>query len=244
MTKLELTDRVFGKLTVLGIAGAVGGKTTWLCNCSCGNTCVAIGTLLVSGSKISCGCASKKHFVDLTGKTFNKLTASEYLGKNTAKNNIYKWSCLCGKEIVAEGSDVKTGKISSCGCSKYEKQVNLMKEDPERGPIYSIYCDYKIKAKKRKYTFNINPFIFRILVKSNCYYCGEKPMNIRKVGRAGARTVVINGLDRVDNSIGYEESNVVPCCTICNQAKHTMPKNVFLQWVDKVYKFQKKVGDL
>jgi hypothetical protein len=44
-----------------------------------------------------------------------------------------------------------------------------------------------------------------------------------------------NGLDRVDNTLGYTEANVVPCCQICNIAKQRMSVDEFVTWISKVH---------
>lgn len=38
------------------------------------------------------------------------------------------------------------------------------------------------------------------------------------------------GIDRVDNRLGHHKSNSVPCCTICNRAKHAMTLEAFKAW--------------
>ena len=50
---------------------------------------------------------------------------------------------------------------------------------------------------------------------------------------------VYNGLDRVDSSKGYVMSNVQPCCTRCNYAKHTGTVDEFFGWVARVFYFNK-----
>jgi len=52
---------------------------------------------------------------------------------------------------------------------------------------------------------------------------------------------IYNGLDRADNSKGYELDNVVPCCGRCNRAKNAYNRDDFLLWIEKVYKYS--VGD-
>ena len=172
---------------------------------------------------------------ELVGKTFNSLTVLEYLGINKTKNNIYKVKCVCGKEKVLEGSDVKTGKVQSCGCRRYITQLK------ENTIWKSIFRDYKVKAKKRSYEFNINQDDFINLIKLDCHYCGAEPSN-RKVNRYHFvdETIFYNGLDRVDNTKGYSVDNCVPCCKFCNQAKHGMTKEFFLDWVERVHRFQNK----
>ena len=71
---------------------------------------------------------------------------------------------------------------------------------------------------------------FKILTKENCHYCGAEPSAAGK-RTTGNRTsnYTYNGLDRKDNKKGYEKDNVVPCCGICNHAKHTMNYEDFLK---------------
>lgn len=53
---IDLTGRVFGRLTVVGYAGKVKGKTSWNCRCICGKGVVAKGNGLQQGDTRSCGC--------------------------------------------------------------------------------------------------------------------------------------------------------------------------------------------
>lgn len=48
---------------------------------------------------------------------------------------------------------------------------------------------------------------------------------------------VFNGLDRVDNKVGYTLDNVVPACKICNHAKVDMSYDEFMEWVARVASF-------
>ena len=57
-----------------------------------------------------------------------------------------------------------------------------------------------------------------------------------------------NGVDRVDNTIGYNNDNVVPCCKICNNSKATMTIEEWILWLQKIcssqfYKNQKHTFD-
>lgn len=60
------------------------------------------------------------------------------------------------------------------------------------------------------------------LSSQDCSYCGAP---------AGA---LLNGIDRVDNRIGYEEGNVVPCCFVCNRAKQDAGREEFIAWAARV----------
>lgn len=54
-TPENLLGRVYGRLTVVGIAKHAG-RRAWLCNCQCGATKVVATTNLKSGDITSCGC--------------------------------------------------------------------------------------------------------------------------------------------------------------------------------------------
>lgn len=75
---------------------------------------------------------------------------------------------------------------------------------------------------------------FEKITQENCHYCGKEPSQIKKnYYNNGDHTY--NGIDRIDNSKGYTEDNVVSCCSICNYAKKTATQSSFLEWIKKVY---------
>lgn len=54
--KLNLTDKQFGRLTVIKYAGSKNYKTLWLCKCECGKEKIVKGSDLTRGTTKSCGC--------------------------------------------------------------------------------------------------------------------------------------------------------------------------------------------
>lgn len=54
------TGRVFGRLTVMSHSHAQGGRSYWVCRCSCGNEKTVQRAHLVSGDTLSCGCLRKE----------------------------------------------------------------------------------------------------------------------------------------------------------------------------------------
>lgn len=61
MSKLkDLSNKRFGRLTVVGRAESKNGKAYWLCKCDCGNLVVVCGCKLKSGETQSCGCIRKE----------------------------------------------------------------------------------------------------------------------------------------------------------------------------------------
>lgn len=57
MTKLvDLSEKVYGRLTVISRDGTLYGKVAWLCKCECGIELKVCGADLKGGNKSSCGC--------------------------------------------------------------------------------------------------------------------------------------------------------------------------------------------
>lgn len=97
---------------------------------------------------------------------------------------------------------------------------------PERGRnfkneayhnIESLYNSCIRSAKKRKHSFNLNINDFKELVLTKCNYCDYYKEN------------EVNGIDRVNNDIGYEKDNCVSCCEICNKMKRYYHPLFFVQ---------------
>lgn len=97
---------------------------------------------------------------------------------------------------------------------------------PERGRNFknetynNLDCYYKsyIKsAKKRSYSFQLTLEDFKSIVVKSCHYC-----NYYKEKET-------NGIDRVNNDIGYNKDNCVPCCEICNKMKRYYHPLFFVQ---------------
>lgn len=90
---------------------------------------------------------------------------------------------------------------------------------------------YAAAAKRRDYEWALSREAFHSLVESSCHYCGARPERTLR-GARGSYTY--NGLDRMNNALGYTESNVVPCCGKCNHAKKDLPYATFVAWLQRV----------
>lgn len=64
-----------------------------------------------------------KPWIDLTGKTFGRLTVEKFLGRNDISNKREKhWfcRCSCGETKLCAGYDLRQGLNRSCGCLRRE----------------------------------------------------------------------------------------------------------------------------
>ncbi len=96
--------------------------------------------------------------------------------------------------------------------------------------------DYISSAKERNKEFALSEEQFYWLVKQNCHYCGSEPL-AKKRNKFGYGDYIYNGIDRVDNNIGYTFDNCVSCCKFCNKAKSTYELNEFIEWIKRVKNF-------
>ena len=84
---------------------------------------------------------------------------------------------------------------------------------------------YKASAKRRNIVFDLDEKLFTKLIYMNCAYCGAKSKPKR------------NGIDRIDNTIGYIPENVITCCKKCNQMKGKLSKTDFFNHIIKIIEY-------
>ena len=127
----DLTGRRYGRLTVLGLdKQREGGKSSWLCQCDCGNQCSVTAYSLHYNKRKSCGCLHRELDVgrkdDLTGRVFGRLTV---LGPAKARDKkgaeLWLCRCECGTEVRVSQDSLTGGAYKSCGCIRQEQQATL-----------------------------------------------------------------------------------------------------------------------
>ncbi len=85
------------------------------------------------------------------------------------------------------------------------------------------YSVYKSKCKMKSIEFDLTLEVFDQITKLKCYYCDSLENN------------GINGIDRIDNNLGYTQNNITPCCQICNYMKNNLSKDLFFEQIIKIY---------
>lgn len=168
---------------------------------------------------------SKK--LNLKGMRFGKIVVVRDSGKSTASGSVV-WivKCDCGNTREYSRKSLRNGDNKSCGC--------LRRRDYGVASFNRLYGNYQHQAKTRGLIFSLSKEEFKKITGKNCYYCGIGPSNyIRKDKRFGGYKY--NGIDRVDNTIGYIKDNIVPCCKMCNIAKYNNSQEVFTDWIERAY---------
>lgn len=156
----------------------------------------------------------------------------------------------CGKEQEQAISNILKHKKETCYYCEY----------PEGHTSNSIHRNHYIDFKDRYYNYyssrvkknnesghrkykewNLDKETFWKLSQGKCHYCGAEPNEFNAWNRKSNRktvdeVVLLNGIDRIDSDKGYTPDNCVSCCFTCNTMKSTLPQNVFLDCVDRIYK--------
>jgi len=146
------------------------------------------------------------------------------------ENNKTYWllRCDCGNEVIKDTKVFfKSSTTISCGCLRKGQGINPA--------VSSKISAYKKGAKERGLIYNLSNDFFEKITSSNCFYCGVIPSQLSK---RNGHEYFYNGIDRVNNSIGYIEENVVPCCVFCNKAKRDLDIEVFTKWVKRLSEYQ------
>jgi hypothetical protein len=87
--------------------------------------------------------------------------------------------------------------------------------------VKNKYKDYKRRCKNKGMEFSISLWKFEFYINRPCYICKKE---------------FSNGLDRIDNNIGYTEKNVYPCCFDCNRMKSNKTVFEFKEYLARLNK--------
>jgi hypothetical protein len=137
---------------------------------------------------------------------------------------------------IVNGTVLRRGKTVSCGCLFKEVQADRWSGiDSSLAPAKSLYGNYKRRATKKAKAFLLTFAEFIDLTQQECFYCGKLPEQVHKGSASYRGSYAYNGIDRVDNTLGYIEGNVVACCGRCNRAKDIMSAQEFDFWVEQLY---------
>lgn len=166
----------------------------------------------------------------LIGQRFNKWLV---ISQAPRRGRYVYWNCLCdcGREVVVSGENIKKGLSKQC-LSCAGKRIPT-----GDAAFHRVLSEYKLGAKRRNYLWELTDEKAKILFQSDCHYCGKKstdePICYRTCGKF-TKGFFYNGIDRLNNKLGYITGNVVPCCMICNHGKHSLPIEIFIKWIERI----------
>lgn len=89
--------------------------------------------------------------------------------------------------------------------------------------VHGTFMKIKQSAKDRNLSFELTEDFIGNETDKSCFYCGEETTLEKR-----------NSLDRLDNSKGYTERNVVSCCGTCNKMKECLDPLTFVERCSQV----------
>jgi hypothetical protein len=90
-------------------------------------------------------------FIDLTGKTFGRLTVMARAANSKDNKAVFLCRCSCGREIEVLGVSLKSGNTTSCGCLHREQLVaRNTKHGRRHCRLYGIWLNMKQRCSSDK----------------------------------------------------------------------------------------------
>lgn len=203
----------------------------WRCRCTCGRETDVDGGSLATGNTSGCSrCWRVTHEI---GNRYGRLTVIGSIDAPRGRGAWWLCKCDCGNQTRAQGASLRYGSTKSCGCVGIEKLRERVQLPTGEGARRHILRVTKRQAELRGYCFELSEEQTLALMQRPCAYCGAPPSNLcDSDGINGAFSY--NGIDRVDNAIGYTTENTVPCCKHCNYAKRDRTVSEFAEWSRRV----------
>ena len=168
------------------------------------------------------------------GDVYTRFTVvEEPFSKRNASGKcerFVKCQCSCGTIKVVSLNKLRMKKTLSCGCYNKERASKKKLSDEDRVKN-SLFTEYKTSAKQRNLDFDLSSETLFSKVHENCTYCGNPPSKPHRE----CESFLYNGLDRIDNDIGYVETNITSCCYICNKMKGNLSSEDFLEHLNNIF---------
>lgn len=178
--------------------------------------------------------------IDLTGRVFGRWTVLGLSEKRGVGKDRVFWDCrcTCGTERPVSRRKLARGRSRSCGgrgCfpPPVPGAASGWKPYTRDDLLAVVRREYQSSARARNLPWGLSDEEFTGLLLAPCAYCGSAPSRVFS-RRGGKDSVTIGGVDRLDNSRGYDPANCAPCCKICNGSKSDYPLGVWQDWLRRV----------
>lgn len=160
---------------------------------------------------------------------------------NSFDGTDFSFTCNCGMPFTMNGGN-RYVSDDQYACSNCKRKSRLLPYVGERYVFRRVKSDAVTAGREFRLDFDW----FVKMVHLPCFYCHRKDINVcivpsRREGEALIEQFRYNGIDRMDNDIGYIESNCVPSCIICNRAKNSMPFEEFMEWLDVLVDYRQSL---
>ena len=226
-------------------SSSTGSRRGARLRCDCGNEYEATISSLLNGNTQSCNCLAiesarrtgpgkGRPVTDRTGQKHGMLTVIRLAG---IEDGHAQWLCRCdcGNEPTLPARRLTS--VGNCGCQLTAaggRSAPKGGRRPGEAARLNVFRQYWKNADARGYAWELTEDDFDRLTSSDCFYCGTPPGNTFSTGHYANAGFVYNGIDRINNDLGYFVGNVHPCCSTCNIAKRAMSFDDFMAWIGRL----------
>lgn len=203
--------------------------------------------------------------IDITGQVFGRLTVV----RKAPEPCMWECVCTCGSVRLYTGTNLRTGNTTSCGCL-HREQLAASNRDLKtvREPwladmtLYVRRLGYRTNRRTSgqlgsnqfrstpgtpasahpSLQWGLDLDTYTRLVTAPCFYCGQLPQQTPHGVWMRGLDLKRNGIDRVNNAVGYVPGNCVSCCTSCNREKRAQTQAEFLENTRRRYEHLKAQG--
>lgn len=184
---------------------------------------------------------------DYTGDVYGGLTCLEHVGHaitTPARHQLWRVRCsVCGsEEAVFTTHNLRSRLPQHCGCQSgaHRSAANIRRHASTAPDTTAVLLrqvqKYRRAARARGYVWTLTDQEAMSLLTGSCYLCNSPPSRTVKSQSKHLKPTeaVCNGIDRINNDLGYVPDNVKSCCWTCNSMKGTMPLSLFLSQVRRL----------
>jgi hypothetical protein len=147
---------------------------------------------------------------DLTGQKFNRLTVIKF--SHTDKHRFNKWECICdcGKKVIANSAQLKSGGTKSCGCYKNELCAKLKQITHGHSKRSGVTAEYRAWCKLKERCNDVNDKRYPDYGGRGIKVC-ERWLNSFEnfFEDMGKKPSPKHSVEREDNDKGYSPGNCV-----------------------------------
>ena len=128
------------------------------------------------------------------------------------------------------GTSIGVRGLSGDGLPSKDNIKDNIQTHPECFPDAKCvsYASYRSRAEKKELEFSITNDEYKSIILQDCYLCGKKSTDTNT-----------NGVDRVDNTVGYTTENCKACCKECNHMKNNFVLDVLIDKIERIYNIWK-----
>jgi len=167
------------------------------------------------------------------GQKYGLWTVLSYSHTVPINRHHFVCRCDCGTIKPVQIYEAAVGETKSCGCLRHRPSPNRLAHG--EAAFNYLVDKYKRHAKTRGVIYTITREHFRQLISQSCFYCGKAPFQECRDKRYDTGSFLYNGIDRVDNDLGYTSDNCVTSCRPCNVAKGSVSKEMVYKLYHRLF---------